>query len=111
MTLVTFAWLMRSPTKVETSTEPDMLAFLRISCLRNGKAAAGGSSGTVTVYCRRLSGTVTVYDCRRLSGTVTVYDCRRLGMFTTRDPTPVTDRYSPKMNTDDTKARNMRSPV
>lgn len=51
----TLAWLMRSPTKVETSAEPDMLPFLRISCFRNGKAAAGGSSGTLTVYdCRRL---------------------------------------------------------
>lgn len=46
---------MRRPTKVDTSTEPDMLPFRRISCLRNGKAAAGGSSGTVTVYdCRML---------------------------------------------------------
>lgn len=40
---------------MDTSTEPDMLPFRRISCLRNGKAAAGGSSGTVTVYdCRML---------------------------------------------------------
>lgn len=45
---------------MDTSTEPDMLPFRRISCLRNGKAAAGGSSGTVTVY-----------------------DCRMLGMLTT----------------------------
>lgn len=49
------AWLIISPTKVETSAEPDTLPFLRISCFRNGKAAAGGSSGTVTVYdCRML---------------------------------------------------------
>lgn len=62
---LTFAWLMRSPTKVETSTEPDMLAFLRISGFRNGKAATGESSGTVTVY-----------------------DCRMLGMmFAEQDPT------------------------
>lgn len=46
---LTLAWFMRSPTKVDTSTEPDMLPFLRISCFRNGNAAAGGSSGTVTV--------------------------------------------------------------
>jgi len=46
---------MSSPTKVDTSTEPDTLPLLRMSCFRSGKAAAGGSSGTVTVYdCRML---------------------------------------------------------
>lgn len=54
---------MRRPTKVDTSTEPDMLPFRRISCFRNGKAAAGGSSGTVTVYdCRMLGMLLTGLD-------------------------------------------------
>lgn len=40
---------------MDTSIEPDMLPFLRISCFRKGNAAVGGSSGTVTVYdCRML---------------------------------------------------------
>lgn len=47
---LTLAWFMRSPTRVDNSTEPDMLPFLRISCLKNGKEAAGGSTGTVTVW-------------------------------------------------------------
>lgn len=47
---------MRSPKKVDTSTDPDTLElFFRISCFRNGKAVTGGSSGTVTEYdCRML---------------------------------------------------------
>ncbi|KAJ7990286.1 hypothetical protein DPEC_G00298740 [Dallia pectoralis] len=46
----------RSPTKVDTSTDPDMVdVFRRISCFKNGKAEAGNSSDTVTVYdCRML---------------------------------------------------------
>lgn len=52
---------MRSPTKVDTSTEPDMLElFRRISCFKNGKAEAGGSSGTVTVYDCLMLGMMTV---------------------------------------------------
>lgn len=48
---LTFAWLIRSPTNVDTSIERDIVGlFLRISCLIKGKAEAGGSSGTVTVY-------------------------------------------------------------
>ncbi len=52
----TLAWLIRSPTNVETSMEPDRVElFLRISCFRKGNAVAGGSSGIVTVYeCRML---------------------------------------------------------
>lgn len=52
---------MRSPTKVDTSTEPDMLElFRRISCFKNGKAEPGGSSGTVTVYDCLMLGMLTV---------------------------------------------------
>lgn len=50
------AWFISSPTKVDTSTEPDMLPFLRISCFKKGNAAVGGSSGTVTVYVCRMLG-------------------------------------------------------
>lgn len=56
---------MRSPTKVDTSTEPDMLEFFRrISCFKNGKAEAGGSSGTVTVYDCLMLGMLTVWESR-----------------------------------------------
>ena len=56
---------MRSPTKVDTSTEPDMLElFRRISCFKNGKTEAGGSSGTVTVYDCLMLGMMTVWYSR-----------------------------------------------
>lgn len=48
---LTFAWLIRSPTNVDTSMERDTDAlFLRASALLKGKTEVGGSSGTVTVY-------------------------------------------------------------
>lgn len=57
---LTLAWLMRSPTNVDTSMERDIVGlFLRISCLMKGKAEAGGSSGTVTVYDCRILGIMT----------------------------------------------------
>jgi len=57
---LTFAWLIRSPTNVDTSIERDIVGlFLRISCLIKGKAEAGGSSGTVTVYDCLILGIVT----------------------------------------------------
>lgn len=54
--ILTLAWLISSPTKVDTNTEPDTAEpFRRMSCFRKGKALAGGSSGMVTVYdCRML---------------------------------------------------------
>lgn len=60
--VLTLAWLMRSPTKVDTSIEPDIVGLLRLrSCLRKGNAAAGGSSGTVTVYDCRMLGIAAIY--------------------------------------------------
>lgn len=57
---LTFAWLIRSPTNVDTSMERDTDAlFLRASALLKGKTDAGGSSGTVTVYDWRRLGMVT----------------------------------------------------
>lgn len=59
----TLAWLIRSPTNVETSMEPDTEFFLLMSCFRKESAVAGGSSGIVTVYECRMLGIINESFC------------------------------------------------